>query len=96
MSDAYSDALNAAGLEDVQPRYRQLLLKLKAEDATAYEDAVARYRADVESAAAESTDVVRVWLDYGAWLAEQIAPGRLVTIAENGRADAAPRPAPAT
>jgi hypothetical protein len=88
-SDAYARSLEEHGLEDVQPLYRTLLRKLKSQDASAYEQAVARYRADVETVEATSdTDPVAVWLAYGCWLAKTIEPGSLTAIAGNGRAEA--------
>ena len=87
-SDAYARALEEHELEDVQPLYRALLRKLKSQDAATYEEAVARYRDDVEAVEATSdTDPVAVWLAYGCWLAETIEPGSLTAIADNGRAE---------
>lgn len=95
MSDAYARSLEEHGLEDVQPLYRGLLRKLKSLDAAAYDEAVARYREDVEAAETTSdTDPLEVWLAYGCWLAERIEPGSLMTIADNGRAEAATDPPP--
>lgn len=86
MSEAYDRALKESGLEDVQPRYRQLLVRLKNENPAAYATAVERYKNDVEAKAGDADDPVGLWLAYGAWLAGQIEPGRVVAIAENGRA----------
>ena len=94
MSGAYSRALAEHGLDDVQPRYRKLLLKLKAQDAAGYEDAVARYRTEVEEKAQASSEPLGVWLAYGAWLAGQIEPGDLITISKTGRATPAAGPPP--
>jgi hypothetical protein len=98
VSDAYARALENHGLDDVQPLYRALLRKLKSLDAAAYEEAVARYREDVEAAETTSdVDPLEVWLAYGCWLAEKIETGSLMTIADNGRAEAAtetPQPGP--
>lgn len=91
MSDAYQAALARHGLEDVQPLYRRLLVRLKAQDPAAYEEAVARYRDDVEAASENTLDP---WIAYGRWLAARIAPGSLKTIAPNGRARDASEPVP--
>jgi hypothetical protein len=89
VNDAYARSLEEHGLEDVQPLYRVLLRKLKSQDASAYEQAVARYREDVEAVGATSgVDPVAMWLAYGCWLAEIIEPGSLMTIGDNGRAEA--------
>ena len=91
--NAYIEALAAHGLEDVQPRYRRLLLRLKARDAAAYERAVERYRSDVEGVAS-GDEALAAWLSYGAWLASRIEPGTLVRISTDGLASPAPDPAP--
>ncbi|WP_419949561.1 hypothetical protein [Candidatus Palauibacter sp.] len=91
--NAYTEALAAHGIEDVQPRYRRLLLALKARDAAAYERAVERYRSEVAEVASGS-EALAAWLSYGAWLASRIEPGRLVTISTEGLATPAPDPAP--
>lgn len=91
MSEAYETSLDEHGLEDVQPGYRRLLLKLKSRDPGAYEEAVARYREDVEEA---GSDPLAAWLAYGRWLTQKIEPGSLRTIASNGRAAEAADPAP--
>ena len=84
MSDPYGQAIVKHGLEDVQPRYRQFLLELKARDPTAYEEAVARYKTHVEGS--DPNSVLDTWIGYGAWLASELAPGELVTIDRQGRA----------
>lgn len=84
MSDPYGQAIVKHGLEDVQPRYRQFLLELKARDPTAYEEAVARYKTHVEGS--DPNSVLDAWIGYGAWLASELAPGELVTIDRQGRA----------
>lgn len=95
MSDAYGRALAEHGLADLQPLYRRLLRRLKGADAAAYEEAVARYRDEVETAVERGEeDPVEVWLAYGAWLAPRLAPGRVLRILENGRAEPASFPPP--
>lgn len=93
MTEAYMRALAEHGTEDVQPRYRQLLLRLKARDGSAYERAVARYRSDVEGTTAAG-GALEAWLAYGAWLASSLEPGGLFTISKEGRAARAPDPVP--
>lgn len=94
MSETYERALEEHGLIDVQPHYRKLLLRLKAQDAARYDAAVARYRADVEEKAPGSPEPLAVWLAYGAWLAGQIEPGILMSISETGLAAPAADPPP--
>lgn len=91
MSDAYRTALERHGLEDVQPLYRKLLVALKSRDAAAYEEAVDRYKSDVENAGAEP---LAAWVSYGAWLASRLGAGDLLAIDENGRARGAGVPPP--
>ena len=94
MSGSYEEALARHGLEDVQPRYRHLLLRLKAQDSGAYEEAVRRYRDEVEATVDSAGDPVAVWVGYGAWLGVQIAPGTLKAVDRNGLAGDAPSPPP--
>ncbi len=84
MSERYETALAEHGLEDVQPRYRRLLLELKARDAALYAQAVKRYKVEVETKQEDPT-ILDAWVGYGAWLASHLAPGQLVSIDENGR-----------
>lgn len=94
MSDSYAQGLARHGLDDVQPLYRQLLLRLKSHDAAAYEEAVARYRERVESAVDDADDPVAIWVEYGTWLAPRLMPGKVKAIDEEGRATDAGSPAP--
>ena len=89
----YAEALAAHGLEDVQPRYRHLLVQLKGRDAAAYGRAVERYRSEVEGVPG-GVEALAAWLAYGAWLASRIEPGALVVISAEGRATPAPDPVP--
>ncbi len=94
MSDAYREGLEARGLEDVQPLYRQLLRRLRSQDPAVYEEAVSRYHEEIEPAAAASDDPVAAWIDYGIWLARRIAPGRTLCVDPGGRAEPADPPPP--
>jgi len=85
-SEAYRAALSHHAICDVQPVYRQFLRRLKANNAGLYEEAVERYQADVVSGADVDSDPLLRWVRYGAWLAGQIAPGRLVAVDREGRA----------
>ncbi|WP_419939752.1 hypothetical protein [Candidatus Palauibacter sp.] len=91
MTESYTQALAEHGIDDVQPLYRQLLLRLKARDGGAYERAVARYRSDVEGVTGGG-EALAAWLSYGAWLASSLEPGGLFTISEAGLAAGAPDP----
>ena len=47
------EALESAGLADMRPAYRRLLVRLKGVDPAAFEEASSRYRDDLEPAIAE-------------------------------------------
>ncbi|WP_419856978.1 hypothetical protein [Candidatus Palauibacter irciniicola] len=93
MTETYAQALAEHGIDDVQPLYRRLLLRLKTRDDGAYERAVARYRSDVEGVT-EGAEALAAWLSYGAWLASSLEPGGLFTISEEGLAARAADPSP--
>lgn len=84
--ERYEAALERKGLSDLRPLYRELLTRMRDEAPAAYEEAVRRYREEVVPAAAGQEDPLLVWLRYGVWLAEQIAPGRRVSVDRTGKA----------
>lgn len=84
------EALEARGLTDPRPLYRDLLRQLRQADATAYEQAVRRYEEELGPSADESEAdggaAVGAWIGYGRWLADHLAPGRDVSVDREGRA----------
>lgn len=81
------EALERAGLVDMRPAYRKLLVRLKSSDPAAFEEASRRYRDELEPAiAGGDVDPITVWLEYGMWLADQFADGRTLAIDSSGRA----------
>lgn len=93
--DPLAAAFAERDLEDPRPLYRDLLLELRDEDPDAYEEAVRRYREEVEPAA-EGEDALVAWIDYGRRLAARLAPGRAVAVDRSGRSrDAGRGPPPA-
>lgn len=84
--ERYEAALQRKGLQDLKPLYRELLKRMRDEAPGSYEEAVRRYREEVVPAAAREEDPLGVWLRYGAWLAERIAPGRVVSVDRTGKA----------
>ena len=85
--DRTDEALERAGLADMRPAYRRLLVRLKHSDPSAFEEASRRYREDLEPAiAAGVVDPISAWLEYGIWLAGRFAEGRPLTIDSSGRA----------
>jgi len=85
--DRTDEALERAGLADMRPAYRRLLVRVKHSDPSAFEEASRRYREDLEPAiAAGVVDPISAWLEYGIWLAGRFAEGRPLTIDSSGRA----------
>lgn len=83
----YREALARHGLQDVQPLYRRLLVRLKSADAGAYEAAVFRYEREVLPGVAEGEgDPLTPWLEYGIWLAGRLQPGQAMAVDGTGRA----------
>lgn len=91
----YREALGRHGLQDVQPLYRRLLHRLKSEDPDRYQRAVARYEEVVlPGLEAEEEDPLRLWVDYGIWLAERLREGRVVAVDATGLAETVEGPPP--
>jgi len=81
------EALQKAGLADMRPVYRKLLVQLKQADPAAFQEATRRYRDDLEPAVSGGdADPISAWLDYGCWLAGRITEGRAMAIDTTGRA----------
>ena len=87
-------ALAESGAVDPRPRYRLLLSELKKQDSSAYERAVARFRdALIPSIARQEVDPLTGWLEFGRYLAEALAPGRVLAFDEEGRSSPVMGPA---
>lgn len=84
--ERYRAALEGRGLRDVRPLYRQLLKRLREEDAEAYREGVRRYEEELAPAMEGADEPLREWLRYGAWLAARIAPGSVTAVDRTGRA----------
>ena len=81
------EALERAGLADMRPAYRRLLVALKSSDPAAFEEASRRYREEIEPAiAGGEVDPVATWLEYGIWLSCHITDGRPLAVDATGRA----------
>jgi hypothetical protein len=81
------EALEQAGLSDMRPAYRRLLVRLKETDPGAFDEASRRDRDELEPAiAGGDVDPITAWLAYGTWLAGQFADGRTLAIDATGRA----------
>jgi hypothetical protein len=96
MNALTDQALEAAGFADMRPEYRTMLRKLKQRDATGFAEATRRYEEVLAPAVAGGdADLVAAWVEYGAWLARRLGPGRLVRLDASGLAmDAGPEPVP--
>lgn len=85
--DRTDEALRRAGLADMRPAYRRLLVRLKQSDPAAFDEASRRYREELEpEIAAGDCDPIRAWLEYGEWLAGRLDAGRALAIDPSGRA----------
>ena len=83
-------SLAGAGLEDPRPALRDLLRRLRAEDAEGFAEATERYeRVLVPAAASEDTDPLVAWIEYARWLSDRLAHGTAVSIDVTGRASPA-------
>lgn len=85
--ERYREALERHELADVRPPCRELLRQLRDADQVGYERAVRRYESELVPEVAEGdSDPVVAWLRYGAWLADQLRPGRAVAVDPRGKA----------
>lgn len=84
---ALEEALDAAGIADMRPAYRKMLVRLKQSQPADFEEATRRFREELEPAvAAGDVEPISAWLDYGRWLADRVIRGRVVTVDRSGRA----------
>ena len=89
-----NQALAETGAPDPRPRYRLLLSELKRQNPSAYDEAVSRFRDVVlPSIARRESEPLTAWLDYGRHLAENLAPGRTLSLDEHGRSSPLTSPA---
>jgi hypothetical protein len=79
-------ALRERGVADPRDAYRQRLRALREVDETLFDRAREHYNASVLPALAGDSDALAEWIDYGRFLAELLAPGRIVAIDRTGRA----------
>lgn len=80
-------ALEAGGFADMRPAYRAMLRYLKQQDAGRFDEATRRYEEELVPALTDDErDPVAAWAEYGAWLAGETLPGRLLRLDESGLA----------
>ena len=91
----FSRALAETGARDPRDFYRDRLRDLRARDETAFSRARDYYENRLLPAvAAEGSDPVTEWLEYGRFLAQLSADGRTVQVDPTGRATAYAPPVP--
>lgn len=81
------EALEDSGGRDPRGFYRDWLRRLREQDRTLYDKAVAHYREIlIPSIAKEGADPLAAWTEYGRTLAQLAAPGRTVRVDGSGLA----------
>ncbi|MDB4949747.1 MAG: hypothetical protein JWM27_2396 [Gemmatimonadetes bacterium] len=88
----FDEALKATGARDPRDHFRAVLTALRADNPPAYREALAYFTTRlIPTVAADGSDPVAEWLEYGRVLARLQAPGRTVQIDATGlAADYAP------
>lgn len=83
----FQQALTASGARDPRDFYRQRLRELRERSPDAYRRAVEYYETRlIPAVAAEGSDPITEWLEYGRVLATLTAEGRTLQIDPSGRA----------
>jgi hypothetical protein len=82
----FDDALKATGARDPRDHFRKVLTEMRASNPAAYKEALAYFTTRlIPAVAADGSDPVGEWLEYGRVLATLQAPGRTVQIDPTGR-----------
>lgn len=79
-------ALAAAGIEDPRPAYRDRLRALRSAQPDAFARALAYFETTLVPAVAGGAEPLSAWVEYGRFLAEAAARGRVVSVDASGRA----------
>jgi hypothetical protein len=91
----FEAALARAAARDPREFYRQQLRALREANPVAYREAVAYYECQlIPAVAADDSDPLREWLEYGRLLAQLALAGRTVQIDPTGRAQDYAAPVP--
>lgn len=89
----FAEALRSGGARDPRDFYRTRLRELRAQDDRAFQRALDHFEQVLTPAvAADGSDPLAEWLDYGCLLAELMEPGRPVCIDVSGRSRPYTRP----
>lgn len=92
----FAAALKSSGARDPRDFYRDRLRALRGHDEAAYRTAVDYYRSElIPAVAAEDSDPLALWLEYGRRLATLTQPGETVQIDTSGRRQPYTPPVPA-
>ena len=93
--ERFASALADAGARDPRDFYRKQLVALKARDREAYGRALAYFEERlIPAVAADGSDAIGEWLEYGRVLASLMTAGRTVQVDGGGRASDYARPVP--
>ncbi|HSU14448.1 hypothetical protein [Longimicrobium sp.] len=93
--ERFARALQEAGARDPRDFYRKQMAALKAANREAYQRAVSYFEERlIPAVAADDSDPLAEWLEYGRVLANLATPGRTVQIDAGGRAADYARPVP--
>ncbi|HEX6746202.1 MAG TPA: hypothetical protein VF092_02725 [Longimicrobium sp.] len=93
--ERFARALADTGARDPRDFYRKQLVALKTNHRGAYQRALVYFEERlIPAVAADDSDAVGEWLEYGRVLATLAAPGRTVQIDAGGRASDYARPVP--
>jgi hypothetical protein len=91
----FEQALAERGARDPRGFYRERLKEMREQAPAAFREALAYFEQTlIPAVAAEGSDPLAAWLDYGRRLAELTAPGRTVQIDASGRSGEYAPPVP--
>lgn len=82
----FLEALEASGARDPREYYRDRLKELRTSNPAGYESVVAYYGSTlIPTVAADDSDPLAAWLEYGRVIAETTSPGKAYEIDTSGR-----------
>ncbi|HET6764562.1 MAG TPA: hypothetical protein VFH27_12850 [Longimicrobiaceae bacterium] len=92
----FQDALKATGARDPRDHFRKVLTEMRASNPAAYKEALGYFSTRlIPAVAADASDPIAEWLEYGRVLATLQAPGRTVQLDPTGRSTPYAAPIPA-
>jgi hypothetical protein len=91
----FKAALEESNARDPRDHFRKVLTELRASDPAAYREALSYYGTRlIPAVAAEGSDPLAEWMEYGRVLARLQSPGRTVQIDPTGRSHDYAAPVP--